>query len=77
VGTDIKMTSQVLKTLENKGLLERQASPTDARAKTVYPTSAGRTLAGKAVAVVEAVDADFFTPVNSTTLTRTLNRLIG
>lgn len=75
-GTDIKMTSQVLKTLENKGLLDRHASRTDARAKTVHPTSAGRSLAGKAVAAVEAVDADFFTPVNSTTLTRTLNRLI-
>jgi DNA-binding MarR family transcriptional regulator len=60
------MTSQVLKTLENKGLPERQASATDARAKTVHPTSAGRPLAGRAVAAV-----------NSTTLTRTLNRLIG
>jgi DNA-binding MarR family transcriptional regulator len=71
------MTSQVLKTLENKGLLERQASPTDTRAKTVHPTAAGRSPAGRAVAAVEAVDADFFTPVNSTNLTRTLNHLIG
>ena len=35
-----------------------------------------KTLENK-VAAVEAVDADFLTPVTSTTLTRTLNRLIG
>ncbi|MGY4767586.1 hypothetical protein ACXC9Q_11785 [Kribbella sp. CWNU-51] len=67
----------MLKTLENKGLLAHQASSTDARAKTVHPTAAGRSPAGRAVAAVEAVDADFFTSVNSTTLTRTLNPLIG
>ena len=75
-GTDIKMTSQVLKTLENKGLLERQASRTDARAKTVHPTAAGRALAARAVTTVEDVDAEFFADVNPTTLTRNLTRLI-
>ena len=35
-----------------------------------------KTLENKGAAV-EAVDADFFAPVNSTTLIRTLNRLIG
>ena len=40
-GTDVKMTSQVLRTLENKGLLERKAAPRDARAKTVQPTRSG------------------------------------
>jgi DNA-binding MarR family transcriptional regulator len=74
-GTDIKMTSQVLKTLENKGLLERRPSTTDTRAKTVHPTRTGRALAHRAIGEVEAVDDDFFTPVNSTTLTRTLTRL--
>ncbi len=75
-GTDIKMTSQVLKTLENKGLLERRPSPSDARAKTVHPTRAGRALAERAITAVESADDAFFTAVNSATLTRTLNRLI-
>ena len=35
-----------------------------------------KTLENKGAAV-EAVDADFFASINSTTLTRTLNRLIG
>jgi DNA-binding MarR family transcriptional regulator len=75
-GTDVKMTSQVLKTLENKGLLERRASRTDSRAKTVHPTAAGRSLARKAIATVETADAEFFTAVDSDALTGTLHRLI-
>jgi DNA-binding MarR family transcriptional regulator len=31
-GTDIKMTSQVLRSLERKGLIEREVDPTDTRA---------------------------------------------
>ncbi|MEV6416187.1 MarR family winged helix-turn-helix transcriptional regulator [Kribbella sp. NPDC051718] len=74
-GTDIKMTSQVLKTLENKGLLTREVSPTDARAKTLTPTPAGIKLAQKAITAVEAVDTEFFAPVPTDSLTKLLSRL--
>ncbi|WP_328330924.1 MarR family winged helix-turn-helix transcriptional regulator [Kribbella sp. NBC_00382] len=74
-GTDIKMTSQVLKTLENKGLLTRQPSPTDARAKTLTPTKAGVNLAKKAITAVEAVDTKFFAPVSTEALLKTLTKL--
>jgi DNA-binding MarR family transcriptional regulator len=74
-GTDVKMTSQVLRTLENKGLLERKADPRDARAKTVQPTRSGIDLAQQAIAAVEQVDEAFFSPVAAPTLTRTLRRL--
>jgi DNA-binding MarR family transcriptional regulator len=74
-GTDIKMTSQVLKTLENKGLLTRAPSPTDARAKTLKPTAAGIKLAQQAITAVEAVDTEFFSPVPTASLTKLLSRL--
>lgn len=74
-GTDIKMTSQVLKTLENKGLLTRAVSSTDARAKTLEPTKAGIRLAQRAIVAVEAADEAFFSPVSTTTLVKTLSRL--
>ena len=59
-GTDVKMTSQVLGTLERKGLVERRTDPVDTRAKTVHLTASGQRLAEQAVVVVEAVDAEFF-----------------
>jgi DNA-binding MarR family transcriptional regulator len=74
-GTDIKMTSQVLKTLENKGLLTRTTSPTDARAKTLTPTKTGTRLAQQAITAVEAVDESFFAPVSTPTLLKTLTKL--
>jgi DNA-binding MarR family transcriptional regulator len=61
--TDPMMTSQVLRTLEEKGLVRRAPHPTDARARSLEPTGAGRDLAGRAVRVVEAVDARFFGPL--------------
>jgi DNA-binding MarR family transcriptional regulator len=61
-GTDVKMTSQVLRALEGKGLVERRTDPQDTRAKTVHLTTGGRRLARRAVRVVEATDAEFFAP---------------
>src|SRR2546421_461184 len=43
-GTDVKMTSQLLRTLEGKGLLEREADRSDARAKRLRVTSRGAEL---------------------------------
>lgn len=58
--TDAVMTSEVLRTLEHKGLVRRLAHPTDARAKRIALSPAGRRLARRAVALVEAADAEFF-----------------
>ncbi|MCX4527707.1 MULTISPECIES: MarR family winged helix-turn-helix transcriptional regulator [unclassified Streptomyces] len=62
-GTDVKMTSQVLRTLEKKGLIEREVDPADTRAKRLRVTALGAELAPRAIAAVEEVDARFFRPV--------------
>jgi DNA-binding MarR family transcriptional regulator len=59
-GTDVKMTSQVLRTLEAKGLLTRDVDPADTRARLLLVTDAGADLAARAIEVVEAADAAFF-----------------
>ena len=62
--TDVMMTSQVLRTLEGKGLIERRSDPFDARSKLISVTDAGRSLALRAVRDVEAVDHEFFARVD-------------
>ncbi|MEV7545340.1 MULTISPECIES: MarR family winged helix-turn-helix transcriptional regulator [unclassified Streptomyces] len=62
-GTDVKMTSQVLRALERKGLVEREVDPADTRAKRLRVTAAGAELAPRAVAAVEEADARFFRAV--------------
>lgn len=62
-GTDVKMTSQVLRTLEHKGLIERETDPADTRAKRLRVTDVGAELAPRAIAAVEQADARFFEPV--------------
>ena len=57
---DLMMTSQVLRTLEARGLLERKPHPTDTRAKVLTLTRKGRALTYKAVPAVENADRDFF-----------------
>jgi DNA-binding MarR family transcriptional regulator len=75
-GTDVKMTSQVLGTLERKELLRREVDTADTRAKRVRVTPAGAKLARRAIDVVEAVDAQFFAPVSSqAALIKILRRL--
>jgi DNA-binding MarR family transcriptional regulator len=59
-GTDIKMTSQVVRNLEQKGLVEREVDPADTRARRLRATRRGARLAPRAIAVVEAVDTEFF-----------------
>jgi DNA-binding MarR family transcriptional regulator len=61
-GTDVKMASQVLRTLERKGLIERRVNLSDTRAKTVKISASGRRLARRAVGVVESADKKFFAP---------------
>ena len=57
---DVVMTSQVLRTLEAKGLLARKPHPTDTRAKCVVVTAAGQKLVRSAMVIVEREDAAFF-----------------
>lgn len=63
--SDKMMTSKVLQTLENKGLLLRLDNPQDGRAKRIRLTPQGETLLGQANALVEQVDAEFFTPIRT------------
>ena len=76
-GTDVMMTSQVLRTLEAKGLITRHEAPGDARAKVIMPTAEGATLAESAVAAVAAVDHQFFNtadPEQTLQILRTLDQ---
>jgi DNA-binding MarR family transcriptional regulator len=57
---DVKMTSQVVRTLEAKALLTREQDSADARIRRLRPTDAGAALARRAVVVVEEVDQGFF-----------------
>ncbi len=59
-GTDVKMTSQVVRSLERKGLLEREVDASDTRARRLRPTRRGARLAPRAIAIVREVDAAFF-----------------
>ena len=58
--TDPMMTSQVLRALEQRGLVRRAPHPDDGRARAVTVTPAGAALANRANAVVEACDRTFF-----------------
>ncbi|MHB1173181.1 MAG: MarR family winged helix-turn-helix transcriptional regulator [Lacisediminihabitans sp.] len=58
--TDPMMTSQVLRALEERGLVSRRNHPTDARAKALRITQDGRALANRANAHVENCDREFF-----------------
>lgn len=58
--TDPMMTSQVLRTLEKAGLIERTPNPQDGRARQLTVTGAGQALVNQAVHVVEACDREYF-----------------
>ncbi len=58
--SDPMMTSQVLRALERKGLIERREHPTDGRARLLHVTPAGAELARRANTAVEAADQAFF-----------------
>lgn len=59
-GTEVRMTSEVVRKLEAKGLLTREVDASDTRARRLRPTPAGARLARDAIEVVEQVDADYF-----------------
>jgi DNA-binding MarR family transcriptional regulator len=74
-GTDIKMTSQVLRSLERKSLIERLIDSADTRARRVRVTKQGARLAPRAIAIVEEVDARFFADLPAPEALRLLRRL--
>ena len=77
-GTDVKMTSQVLRTLEAKGLITRTVDEADTRAKRLRVTDRGAALAEQALTAVEAVDTAFFrASPDSAALVRMLRPLAG
>jgi DNA-binding MarR family transcriptional regulator len=72
------MTSQVLRKLETKALIQREVDPADTRAKKLRVTDRGAALAKQAIAAVEKADAAFFqaTP-DSAVLLAMLRQLAG
>jgi DNA-binding MarR family transcriptional regulator len=69
------MASQVLRSLERKGLVEREVDPGDSRARRLRLTRRGAHLAPRAIAVVERVDAAFFEGVSRGEAMHLLRRL--
>jgi DNA-binding MarR family transcriptional regulator len=76
---DVMMTSQVLRTLEERGFVSRAPHPSDRRARALVATPDGRALANRAVAVVEACDRAFFAPLGADVpgFTAILRRLVA
>jgi len=74
-GTDVKMTSQVIRSLERKGLVERDVDVSDTRARRLRVSRQGARLAPRAIATVEKVDADFFEGVRPDSALRLLRSL--
>jgi DNA-binding MarR family transcriptional regulator len=76
-GTDPMMTSQVLRKLDARNLVDRHADPDDSRAMQVTLTDAGRTLLRAALADVEAADEAYFGALGNQrdAFTRALSRL--
>lgn len=58
--TDVNMTSQVLRSLEQKGYIERHRRKGDERSKFPRLTEKGAKLVEQAIPLVEKVDDDFF-----------------
>lgn len=59
-GMDPVMTSEVLRTLESRGLVARVPHPSDRRAKSISATEAGGALADRALRLATVVEANFF-----------------
>ncbi len=74
--SDPMMTSQVVRTLEGKGLLQRLAHPSDRRAVSLELTSKGSRTLSKALEAVGSIDARFFDPVDPGSLVEALEALV-
>lgn len=58
--TDVMMTSKVLRTLEQRGLVKRNPHAKDTRAKSLTTTSQGEQLFKEAIKIVDRIDNEFF-----------------
>lgn len=74
--TDITMTSQVLRSLESKGYIERFQRKGNERSKFPRVTPDGARLVEQALPLVEAVDRDFFKNLDIEKYVELLQRLI-
>jgi len=70
-GTDVMMTSQVVRALQKKGLITREPDQHDPRALRLGLTRQGEKVARLALSAVESADEEYFRPVEDTP------RLIG
>jgi len=59
-GTNIMMTSQVVRTLGERGLVRHGPDPADARVRRISASAEGVRVARRAIDVVEAVDERYF-----------------
>lgn len=77
-GTDRMMTSQVVRVLEDRGLLRREPDDADARVRRLSLTSEGKRLAVEALGTVETADEAYFVSVpDRAALTDLLRGLAG
>ena len=65
--TDITMTSQVLRTLEKKGYIERKLRDNNQRTKFLTVTEGGAKKIEEAIPLVESIDHQFFEKLGSKT----------
>ena len=73
---DVMMTSQVLRTLEAKGLVRRSPSPTDKRAFELSLSNEGLVVANQATQLVEQADKEFFSGLTSKSFVESLKQLV-
>ncbi|HEX5900328.1 MAG TPA: MarR family transcriptional regulator [Solirubrobacteraceae bacterium] len=78
-GTDAMMTSQVLRKLELRALVTREADERDTRVRRLRLTPAGARVLTGALADVEAADGDYFAALGTdqAAFTRALGTLAG
>lgn len=76
-GVDAMTTSQTVRALERRRILERKAHPTDPRANAIEVTTAGRDKVKRAIVAVEEADAKFFSRLGKgeTQLVKVLQKL--
>jgi MarR family transcriptional regulator, organic hydroperoxide resistance regulator len=77
--TDPMTTSQVLRTLQTKGLIQRKEHPADTRAKLIELTEVGKAVCKKAIRRVSTFDEQFFSQLGNQAeeLNKNLLSLLG
>lgn len=61
-GADRQMTSRVVRTLQDRGLIARRAHESNARSPRLTMTTQGRALTGRATQIARDLDAHLFGP---------------